>query len=329
MFVLNEEMKEELIKKLEQMIMERVDGVESVKVEITDINKINETRTSVIIRENNSTVGPSIYLDSIIGEYDYGIDVDEISERIFKVYSICTPEKNHIEIMCVNKDDIFKGCENRITMQLINTEQNEMYLKDKPHRESNDLSVIYRIVIEKNEMGQSSAVVTDSIAKAMKMTEADLFAAGCNYMRTVDTPVIQPLYELVRGMMGDAVEDISEYDGSFVNDMWILTNQSKLNGAAAILLDENLQKLTEKMDDDIYILPSSIHEVVALKAGSVYDEEYLSDMVAMINSTQVKLSERLSNQVYYYDRNAHSLTKVGEPARSIDCSQYNPYQQGR
>ena len=42
--------------------------------------------------------------------------------------------------------------------------------------------------------------------------------------------------------------------------MWVISNTSGVNGAVNMLYDENLQKLAEQLQDDLYILPSSIQK---------------------------------------------------------------------
>ena len=68
-----------------------------------------------------------------------------------------------------------------------------------------------------------------------------------------------------------------------------------------MLYTDSIQELAEKMGSDLYILPSSINEVLAVSADS-YDPYELADMVVEVNMNQVELAERLSNQVYHYDK---------------------------
>ena len=64
------------------------------------------------------------------------------------------------------------------------------------------------------------------------------------------------------------------------------------------------------MDKDFYILPSSIHEVLLLPADYKDSEktEEMRDMVCEVNDTQLKLEERLSYNVYYYERSINQIT---------------------
>ena len=58
---------------------------------------------------------------------------------------------------------------------------------------------------------------------------------------------------------------------------------------------------------DLYILPSSVHEVIAV-SSDMGSPEMLAQMVVEVNMQEVSLDERLSNQVYHYDKDLRKLT---------------------
>ena len=53
-------------------------------------------------------------------------------------------------------------------------------------------------------------------------------------------------------------------------------------------------------------MPSSIHEVIAVSADFGSPDE-LAEMVYEINMDQVDINDRLSNQVYCYDKELRTL----------------------
>ena len=56
----------------------------------------------------------------------------------------------------------------------------------------------------------------------------------------------------------------------------------------------------EKLDSDLFVIPSSVHEVLVGKTDD-FDLSHLSEMVYDINQSEVSIEERLSNQLYYYN----------------------------
>lgn len=80
----------------------------------------------------------------------------------------------------------------------------------------------------------------------------------------------------------------------------IVTNKEMTNGAGEILTDYALSKLYRSFKGAFYVLPSSVHEVIAVKAISEKIED-LKSMVRFVNNTELKPEEKLSDNVYYCD----------------------------
>ena len=90
--------------------------------------------------------------------------------------------------------------------------------------------------------------------------------------------------------------------------MYVLTNACKLHGSACILYEDLLVLISQKINNDFYIIPSSIHEVLLIPAENATSYDELSSMVREINSTQVSREEILSDHVYFYSRHTHKIT---------------------
>ena len=100
--------------------------------------------------------------------------------------------------------------------------------------------------------------------------------------------------------------------------MWVISNDRGINGAGSMLYEDNLHKLAMKLETDLYILPSSVHECIAVSTN-VGDPYELAEMVSEINMGQVALEDRLSNQVYHYDKDARRLTLATDtPNKRLD-----------
>ena len=83
-------------------------------------------------------------------------------------------------------------------------------------------------------------------------------------------------------------------------EMIVITNQLGVNGAAAFFYPDSMDKISEQLGGNFFMLPSSIHEVIAVPTG---DKDYrdLESMVKQINMMQVAKEEQLSDHVYHYD----------------------------
>ena len=92
--------------------------------------------------------------------------------------------------------------------------------------------------------------------------------------------------------------------------MWVLTNKERVFGASALLYDNQLEKVAEKIKEDFYILPSSIHEVIIVPKKYGAPKDYMVKMVREINGENLDMEERLADNVYFYSIDTKELQIV-------------------
>lgn len=117
--------------------------------------------------------------------------------------------------------------------------------------------------------------------------------------------------------ISEAREMASQMIPDVPDTMFVLTNDTKVNGAAAILNDDTRQEIADKVGD-FYVLPSSVHETLIIPKDAGMELRDLEQMVQEVNQTQVALQERLSDHVYEYDAKEHELfrsDRAGERAK--------------
>ena len=69
-----------------------------------------------------------------------------------------------------------------------------------------------------------------------------------------------------------------------------------------MLYSEYLDKVCDKFDsDNVYIIPSSIHEVIVVNANGVNPSD-ISSLIAMANNTSVETEDILSYKLYEYKK---------------------------
>lgn len=90
--------------------------------------------------------------------------------------------------------------------------------------------------------------------------------------------------------------------------MLIVRTKCKTHGAGIMLCEDVLSEVAEKFQSDLYILPSSIHEIIAIPADFGDGVTKLKDMVNNINQTEIIPEEFLSNSVYFFDRKTKRLS---------------------
>lgn len=280
-------------------------------VDILGINKINGKRDALILRRPEDRMTPNLYLDDFYKDYQQCGDLEMTLWNMAEGYAgVAERSAQGLEVDMSKMRD-------RVIMMLVNTEQNKEMLADMPHREFQDLSVIYRYIVGQDEHGVASFKVTNAHMEMSGMTPEELFQCASENTKRMFPPKITSMDEVLLDMMredgmpddmADGLAELIDTDMEPKKNTWVIGNSSGINGAVSMLYDENLHKLAEKMGTDLYIMPSSVHEVIAVSVEmSGGNPERLAEMVQEVNMSSVELGDRLSNNVYHYDKDLRQL----------------------
>lgn len=281
------------------------------------IRKVNKTNCEVdglnfynIPGLKNAT--PTIYVNNLYEEYERTGNYEEVVRGAAETMERGIESFNKeikAELLDTSrlKDNVF--------FTLINARQNKELLKTVPHRKFEDLAIVYRWNIGSDSSGMYTNLVDSRLAKKEGLTENDLYNAARKNTKELLPVSVRNMNEIISEIIFGENELEDEMDKEFKkvmmetpneHSMYVITNESKLYGAASILYEEPLHELAEKFGSDLYILPSSVHEVIAVSADMGSPDD-LAEMVYEINMEQVDIDDRLSNQVYCYDKDLRTL----------------------
>lgn len=189
----------------------------------------------------------------------------------------------------------------------MNAEKNADRLAGAPFRKLLDLAALYRVVVNASADGSASFILTNKMMAVSGIDIEELDQAAIRNTQNKGFSV-RTMQEVMSEMMAGMPKDMLEVTSSGPA-MYVLTNHSGINGANILLFNEQLAKVAEKVKDDLFILPSSIHEVLAVPAGQM-DTSNLKDMVQNVNETEVSPDEILGYEVYRYRRETNKLETV-------------------
>lgn len=253
----------------------------------------------LVIMEEDSHVSPTIYLNDYYEQYEKGRNLDDIVNEIILIY-LENKDRFHIHTSFFHE---YEKVKNTIVYRIVNYKQNEKLLELVPHKKFLDLAVIFYCLLEQEEDGNATALIYHSHVDMWGVTEEDLFDAAVTNTPQLLKSSIKPMSDMLRDMIPSETEGLENHD--FMNEqtqMYVLTNQYKIHGASCMLYEDVLRQFAEKMKQDLYILPSSIHEVILLPKLSCYDKLQLNSMVREVNCDGVSKDEILSDHVYEYHR---------------------------
>lgn len=268
------------------------DWKKTSQIEISVVKKNNGvSATGLFIRENGQDVSPILYLDDYYIHYQNG----ELLENIIRNIRADYDEKVQMAAVKIPNLQEFENIRGRVIYRLVNYEKNKEILEDCPHIRLHDLAVTFRWVARIDDVGVSTSLITNKQVKEWGVSVNDLvLAARQNTPRLFPAKIID-MEEMLAGMVSFIL-----YPSAI--PMYILTNEQELNGASALLYGDILKDFANKKGSDMYILPSSIHEVIMVPADRIDDPKGLSSMVHEANTTVVSTGDVLSDSVYYYDR---------------------------
>ena len=84
------------------------------------------------------------------------------------------------------------------------------------------------------------------------------------------------------------------------SNILVLTNEKGMLGAAVMMYEGTLDTLTDLYDSDFYLIPSSIHEMIAVPVNEDVRESYLKDLISDANRNVLMPTDVLSDTLYYY-----------------------------
>ena len=258
----------------------------------------------LVIMEKGKDIAPTIYLDSFYELYTNGENLKNIIRQIELIYE---QNKNNVTFD-VNILKHFDTIKDKIVYKVVNYRSNEKLLEQVPHKRILDLAVVFYCLLD-NEYGRSAtALIYNNNLKNWNVTIDDVYKAALKNTPDLLHSKISSMAALFEkcGVNVDGEEvDLKDYVPS---DMYVLTNESKLNGAACILYENVLYDFAQKLGADLYILPSSVHEVILLPKLSMFEKDELVNMVKEVNTEGVAADEVLSDHVYEYNRTERLIT---------------------
>ena len=127
-----------------------------------------------------------------------------------------------------------------------------------------------------------------------------------------NTPRLFPaICKGIREVLGEAYPDsVPEFLDELEERMYVLTNSHKLHGAGCILYRHILKDMGEKLGYDLYLIPSSIHEILIVPAFEDIDASGFKDMIRQGNAETILPEEYLSDHAYIYRRKSNKLTAI-------------------
>lgn len=286
------------------------DGYEVSVIKVTKNNSLD--LESLIILRGGEGVAPSIHLAPYYEAYQEGVSFSGIVDRIIRVYDNCS-----VPILCEGFTYSFEEMKPYITYRIVNYERNKKLLNITPHIKFLDLAITFHCLIRDDTEGIGTIRITNEHLQMWGKGLEDISPLAKQNTKHLFPATIRPMDEVIRGLIEDEIF-LDDEDNDFKedllntifqtawdqksNNMYVLSNQKGINGASCILYEGVLSEFSAKINADLYILPSSIHEVILVPALPGFSKEELTSMVQSVNEQEVPREDQLSDHIYFYSR---------------------------
>ena len=288
-----------------EVVISRIKGflpenLRNGEVVMHKVTKENRRMDGLMIRYPEVRVAPVIYPELFYEDYKRTDDLNRTLQRMADMLATAIQENPDYD------PDVIISRTDNIVYQLVNTKANEQMLSNVPHRQIQDLAVVYTVILnaDEHQTDMSETVrITNDIAKAMGLTEPQLYELAQKNTKRIFPSELQSMNQVIAQMTG--AEDLPEMD------LYVARNSNPGDGAAVMLDSDFMEAACRSVGDECYILPSSRFEVLIIPADTASLPE-LAQMVWEVNHTQVSEAERLSNQVYAYDPDKREIVTACE-----------------
>lgn len=296
------------------------DEYQDCKLQIRKVPKVNEVLTGVVIvpkAKKKSFVSPTFYIERMYEQYTQSGDLEGTMRKqaeYLEESKKCLPPETKLMMM---GSDLIRT--DMVVFQLVNAAANAEMLKICPHRDFGCLAAVYRIIVSIDNAGVSGFLVTNDIAEVENWSEEYLYELAKTNTPKIFPFTVERIEDTMMRMMKrwgntDTRKEIfPDYDTIPTEQRtFVISNKYEFFGANVLMFPEEIRKVAEQIGTDVYVLPSSVHDVVVLSDKAFTEKNKLIGLVKSTNADHVRPQDRLADLMWKYTLDTNELTEVVE-----------------
>lgn len=286
-----EDFKVSFIDDIAERIAEKGD---KMQLSTRTINKLNETYEALTATPEGSQLGVNINLDRFYEAYSAGMPYDLAVEKATELIDKGLRERPEINVETLTD---YEQVKNKLAIEVVSADTNKEVLANVPHKNIEDMAIVYRLVMESDENGRASILVTNSMVNSFGITPEQLHNDALENAPQIKPAEIRGMSEVLREIMGP---ERAEMMGLNVVDpadekIFVATVPDKVHGASVIAYQDFMDKAAERVGGDFFILPSSLHEILIVPDNGEVDLNALKSMVKEVNANEVRPEDKLTD----------------------------------
>lgn len=303
-----DEFKSEVVERVLEFLPESFVGSD---VSLNIVTKPNGIKlTGLSIRKDGSNIAPNIYLEEFYSQLEAGDNIGVVLRRIADLRMTQDVEDIDFEMFLD-----FENCKDKIMPRLYGVELNNSMIEERVYTKIGDFIILYVLELGENGRGRMCIPINYQLLNTWNIKVEEIHKIALDNQHIRDDGVVRTMSEMMKDMVYPGLLEEMEVDEDKAYDlidemfdipddrmMYVISNKSGTNGASIILDEEFMESVYKKIGKDFYILPSSIHEVLAVADDGYMDAKDMQMMVYEINRSQVSVEDRLSDHIYKYTK---------------------------
>ncbi|SCY49567.1 hypothetical protein SAMN02910371_02517 [Butyrivibrio sp. INlla14] len=184
-----ETFKEELANSVKEQL-DRNGG--NYTVEINKVDKANETYDALTVKPETSNIGVNLNAGKLFEEYENGKDFDLIAKQAANAAENAITNRPDFNLDAISD---YEQMKQKLSMEVVSAERNAEFLENVPHKNMEDMAIVYRLVLDSSDEGRSSILVTNKMLETYGITAEQLHADAMAIAPEVRPAVIQGMSE--------------------------------------------------------------------------------------------------------------------------------------
>ena len=324
---------EEFVENVKDRIKDYLPGkYENAVIEVSRHEKINESYLGMTVWTGENAVSPVLNLEMYYALCQGGLTgMEDVIRRMADIV-----QENTLPVdLCLVTD--YSRIKENLFIRVCDAARNRELLKNIPHTRIEDLAVTYHILRSIDAGGMSSMTVTSQMMADLGITKEQLHQDAMENSTRLFPPMIENIGIMMRLIdmktagLGD--EDINvlreTMDQEMQIPMLVVTNREQINGASALFYPGILDQVAEMMGEGYFILPSSVHEWIAVPDREGIDAKEMQAMIKDANQNAVTPDIQLGDEAYHYDPKEHVFEKASAYEERLKSREQDMKKEGK
>ncbi len=238
---------------LAEDVREKLEGKtgEKYSVEVHNIDKMNESYEALTVKPENSAVGVNISATALYEQVQQGEPYESIADKA--AFIVETALENRPDF---NLDELtdYDKMKQTLAMEVVSAERNADLLERVPHRNLEDMAVVYRFVLNDDESGRGTILVTNKMLENYGVSADQLHEDAMKNAPEIKPAIIRGMSEVLGQQMG--VEDLAAIGLDIPPEeemMFVATVEGNIHGAGVIAYQDFMEKASERVGGGEFI----------------------------------------------------------------------------